>query len=166
VRRDVQAPLLTAELSDRELAVATRVADGVPLKTIAAQLEISVQATSTYLTRAQRKLGQPSRWRMAALLRGPLPAFAGVVARWKIELSPAELDLGEMLLNGLSNADIARVTGTSNKLVGRLIARLLRKLELGSRGELFDLAARSNESGPLSATGIFPTEKRPTSDRH
>ena len=128
-------------LSPRELAVATRVVAGLPLKTIAGQLNISVQATSTYLTRAQRKLGQPSRWKMAALLRAPLIGFPALAAEWGIELARDELDLGDMILKGLSNAEIARVAGTTSRLAGRAVGRLLRKLNVATRCELFDLAA-------------------------
>jgi DNA-binding NarL/FixJ family response regulator len=136
-----QTPQPTADLSPRELAVATSVVAGLALKTIAAQLDISVQATSTYLTRAQRKLGQPSRWRMAAALYAPLPGFAQLTVEWRIELTQDELDLGGMILGGLSNADIGRALGTSNKAAGRLVGRLLRKLNVATRPELFDVAA-------------------------
>jgi DNA-binding NarL/FixJ family response regulator len=138
VRGDVDHQSLTP----RELAVATRVVDGLALKIIAAELDISVQAASTYLTRARRKLGQPSRWGMAALLRGPLPSFAKLAADRYAELTPAELELGDLLLQGASNADIARAAGISNKLAGRRVSRLLRTLCVASRAELFDLAAR------------------------
>jgi DNA-binding CsgD family transcriptional regulator len=47
----------TADLSPRASPSATRVVAELAQKSIAAQLDISVEATSTYLTRAQRKLG-------------------------------------------------------------------------------------------------------------
>jgi DNA-binding CsgD family transcriptional regulator len=45
----------------RENEVVTRAIDGQPLKVIAAELEISIQAVSTYLGRARHKLGRPAQ---------------------------------------------------------------------------------------------------------
>jgi DNA-binding NarL/FixJ family response regulator len=134
------------ELSPRELAVASSVVAGLALKTIASQLDISVQATSTYLTRARRKFGQPSRWKMVALLRGPFRALRELASDRAGELTPAELDLGELLLRGLSNAEIAQAANISNKLAGRRMSRLFRKLQIATRTDLFDLAGHRGES--------------------
>ncbi|HVV53579.1 MAG TPA: LuxR C-terminal-related transcriptional regulator [Polyangia bacterium] len=140
VRQDSQCSQPVDDLSPRELAVVTRVTSGVLLKAIGAELEISIQAASTYLARAQRKLRQPSRWRMAVFVRGPLPELPELTARWGIVLSQSERKLGDMLLKGASNADIARAIGRSNKVAARLVGRLLRKLNVGTRWELFDRA--------------------------
>ena len=134
------------ELSPRELAVASSVVAGLALKTIAARLDISLQATSTYLTRAKRKLGQPSRWTMVALLRRPLRAFRELASDRAGELTPAEVDLGELLLRGQSNAEIARAANINNKLAGRRVSRLFRKLQIATRADLFDLAGRRGDS--------------------
>ena len=143
------SPFLAApsrvQLSPRELAVASSVVAGLALKTIAAQLDISVQATSTYLTRARRKLGQPSRWKMVALLCGPLCPLRELAGDRAGELTPAEVDLGERLLRGLSNAEIAHGASITNKLAGRWVSRLFRKLGIATRSELFDLAGRRDE---------------------
>ncbi len=73
-------------------------------------------------------------------VRGPLPEFPELTARWGIVLSQSERKLGDMLLKGASNADIARAIGRSNKVAARLVGRLLRKLNVGTRWELFDRA--------------------------
>jgi DNA-binding NarL/FixJ family response regulator len=146
VRGDVlQSESGSGQLSPRELAVSTAVVAGVALKTVAAQLGISVQATSTYLTRAQRKLGQPSRWKMAALLRGPLLSFREIAGDRSGDFTAAEIDLGELVLKGLSNADIARMGQISTKAASRFVGRLFRKLRVATRAELFDLAAHHGD---------------------
>jgi DNA-binding NarL/FixJ family response regulator len=49
------------------------------------------------------------------------------------ELTPAEVAIARGLVRGLSNAEIARVRGTSVRTVANQVASLLRRLGLDSR---------------------------------
>lgn len=69
-------------------------------------------------------------------------------------LSEAERTVVRLMLEGASNADIARTRGTAVRTVANQIASIFRKLEIGSRSELFALAA----SGPPQAS----TARQPT----
>ncbi len=51
-------------------------------------------------------------------------------------LSPAEVEVAQLVVEGLSNAQIARRRGTSVRTVANQMASILRKLELSSRHEL------------------------------
>src|SRR5262245_52868931 len=85
-------------LSAREIAVTGRAIAGQPLKAIAYELKISSNTAATYLTRARRKLGLTSRWKLAALLSGPLPRSGDLASLGPFAaLTPSELALGEML---------------------------------------------------------------------
>lgn len=62
-------------------------------------------------------------------------------ARRAAALSPAERDVVAQILEGRSNADIARARGTSPRTVANQIQSLFRKLGVGSRAELAVCAA-------------------------
>jgi DNA-binding CsgD family transcriptional regulator len=127
-------------LSERELAVTRRAIAGLSLKTIASELEISPNTAATYLMRARRKLRQTSRWKLTAVLSGPLPTLGELAAGSPFAvLSPSDGRLGEQLLAGLSNAEIACQNGTSAKVAARQVAGLLRKLGITTRLEFFSL---------------------------
>ena len=57
-------------------------------------------------------------------------------------LSQAEVAVAELLLEGKSNADIARARGTSVRTVANQVANIFRKLDVASRSELYALFAR------------------------
>ena len=62
---------------------------------------------------------------------GPIPPGA-----------PAQREVLDLLLRGLSNAGIARQRGRSERTVAHQVDRLYRRLGVGSRAELVALAAR------------------------
>ncbi len=55
------------------------------------------------------------------------------------ELTPVEREVATLAAAGLTNADIGRSRGTSERTVANQIASILRKLRVGSR---YELAAR------------------------
>lgn len=130
-------------LSERELAVTRRALAGLALKTIASELEISPNTAATYLMRARHKLRQTSRWKLTAVLSGPLPTLGDLATASPFAvLSPSDRRLAEHLLAGLSNAEIACQNGTSAKVAARRVARLLRKLGVTNRLDLFSMALK------------------------
>jgi DNA-binding CsgD family transcriptional regulator len=56
--------------------------------------------------------------------------------------APAQREVLDLLLRGLSNAEIARLRGRSERTVAHQVDRLYRRLRVGSRAELMALAAR------------------------
>jgi DNA-binding NarL/FixJ family response regulator len=149
-------------LSERERTVARLAARGEPLKVIADNCAISLQAVSTYLTRAKRKLGVASRTELVRamvldeggtsspgasvavvthvrfddewfrVLRKPATAGAAT----SLLLTRAEAEVLAGLLRGLRDAEIARDRGTSVRTVSAQIAAIVRKANVGSRAEL------------------------------
>ncbi len=67
------------------------------------------------------------------VLSYPTPALG---AAGRARLSGAERDVLAHLLEGLTNAEIARRRGTATRTVANQVASILRKLRLGSRAEL------------------------------
>jgi DNA-binding CsgD family transcriptional regulator len=66
-------------------------------------------------------------------------------------LSAAEAEVCRLLLTGLSNAEVARQRGTSERTVANQVASILKKLGAGSRSELpIVLSRRNDESHRLS----------------
>ena len=125
------------QLSPRELAIVEYARDGLSLKEIAAELGISPNTASTYLCRARQKLGSSSRWRLAALLLGGPTTFASVFGQRYLELSATEAALGDQLLQGLSDIEVARLLNVSKNSASRGIARLLKKAGVNTRAALF-----------------------------
>jgi DNA-binding NarL/FixJ family response regulator len=72
-----------------------------------------------------------------AVLEWPLDAVCP-----RTGLTPAEQEILEAISAGLSNRDIARRRGTSERTVANQVAHLLRKLGAGSRHELLARTAR------------------------
>lgn len=70
-----------------------------------------------------------------AILEWPVP-------RVGTGLPPAQSETLDLLLAGLSNAEIARRRGRSIHTVAHQVDRIFRRLGVGSRSELFALAAR------------------------
>jgi DNA-binding NarL/FixJ family response regulator len=143
------------ELSPRELAIVEYVRDGRSLKEIAAELGISPNTASTYLCRARQKHGSSSRWRLAALLLGGPTTFATVFGPRYVEFSSEEAALGDQLLQGLSDIEVARLLNISKISASRVIARLLKKAGVSTRTALFararNLQTRRDDSRPCQA---------------
>ena len=149
-------------LSERERTVARLAARGEPLKVIADNCAISLQAVSTYLTRAKRKLGVASRTELVRAMvqdeggtsstGAPValvthlrfddewfrvlrkPATTGAATTPQLTRAQAEGLAGR--LRGQRDAEIARDRGTSVRTVAAQIAAILRKGNVGSRAEL------------------------------
>jgi DNA-binding NarL/FixJ family response regulator len=127
-------------LSVRERAVVKKVTEGLALKVIAHELNISPYTAATYLARARRKLQQSSRWKLAVAVSGPLPPFRDLARRGgSHKLAASELVLGEHILSGLSNAEIAKTMKMTERAAARHVERLLRKVGLRTRGDLIAL---------------------------
>lgn len=150
-------------LSERELAVVRDVARGEALKVVASTWAISVQAVSTYLGRAKRKLGVSTRADLARSILGDQPPASSmsesadfrihaqlhIDGEWfrilvgpprspdsTINLTPTEGEILSDILQGLRTADIARLRRTSLRTVQAHVGSLMRKLNARSRGEL------------------------------
>ncbi|HVV48083.1 MAG TPA: LuxR C-terminal-related transcriptional regulator [Polyangia bacterium] len=123
------------ELSEREREVAIRAAKGTPLKLIAAELAISVQAVSTYLARVRRKLALSSRAELARCLLSDRP-LAAPAALAIGGLTETERDVWSALAKGMSNRSIAEARGRSIRTIEKQVAAVITKLGLRSRTEL------------------------------
>jgi DNA-binding NarL/FixJ family response regulator len=137
-------------LSEREGEVVALAVLGIPLKIIASQLSISVQAVSTYLTRARRKLALPSR---ADLVKRLLECrTTGWTSSADMDrLTDAERSVWTAVASGMSNRTIARTRGTSVRTIEKQVSAIIGKCGLGSRGELFARAYLSEMAGRQSA---------------
>lgn len=80
-----------------------------------------------------------------AILEFPLVDFA--VSRLASSLTDSERDVMRLILEGKSNSEIARDRGRAIRTVANQVASIFRKLGIGSRCELYALAAR-NEPPP------------------
>jgi DNA-binding CsgD family transcriptional regulator len=79
---------------------------------------------------------EAARWKSEAggLLAGLGEAIDAQFERW--ELSPAERDIGLLLLKGLSHKEIAQIRKVSEATVRQQAQRLYRKANIGSRNDL------------------------------
>jgi DNA-binding NarL/FixJ family response regulator len=79
---------------------------------------------------------EAERWRSEArdLLAGLGAAVSEQFERW--ELTPAEQEIGLLLLKGLSHKEVADVRVTSERTVRQQALSLYRKAGLGGRAEL------------------------------
>lgn len=139
LRRARTRPVVVAELSLRERAVARRVAGGASDKVIAHELGISVHTVSTYVRRALGKLGLAAREQLASVSwddGSRLGSGAAAAAARLDLLSPAELEIAADVVRGRSNAEIACTRGTSLRTVACQVASVFAKLDVGSRTEL------------------------------
>lgn len=73
-----------------------------------------------------------------AILEWPAPPVRSKTER----LTPAELDVAALVLEGLTNLAIAERRGRSVRTVANQLASIYAKLEVGSRAELAAWAAR------------------------
>lgn len=122
-------------LSPTELEVVALSARGYSTKLVAYTLGVSSSAISRRLATAAAKVGATSRSdlvRLAAILtRDPHRATAA-----NVPLTDAERSVLALLVQGLSNDEIAVRRSRSVRTVANQIASLLRKTQSGSRREL------------------------------
>ncbi|MBI2390673.1 MAG: helix-turn-helix transcriptional regulator [Deltaproteobacteria bacterium] len=141
-------------LSPREEQVAGYAALGHPVKLIAYELGLSSSTVSEHLATAMDKLGVPTRADLARVWAGAnaMPVEAAAPLDDHERLAVAAADIGERaddprlnetergivaaILRGESNAAIAQARGTSPRTVANQIARMFKKLGVGSRAEL------------------------------
>jgi DNA-binding NarL/FixJ family response regulator len=85
----------------------------------------------------------------------PAPTFSVGGARYfvhsypledslSVALSECESKVLELLLRGMSNAEIAKARGTSVHTIGNQVSSILRKVGVGSRYELVARASRAS----------------------
>lgn len=126
-------------LSRREVDVLAMAARGVSTKLVAYGLGLSPAAVSSSLLRTASKLGLASRielLRLAASLTGDPRARA-----LPATLTAAENEILDLLRQGMSNREIARVRSRSVRTIANQVASLLRKTESPSRRKLVASAA-------------------------
>lgn len=152
--------LALGALSEREGAVVAFAVLGIPLKIIAARLSISVQAVSTYLKRARRKLALPSRADLVKYLLECRTTSWTSTANMD-RLTDAERRVWTAVASGMSNRTIARARGTSVRTIEKQVAAIIGKCGLHSRGELFAQAYLSEMEGRQSAR-VSPSAGRST----
>jgi DNA-binding CsgD family transcriptional regulator len=122
---DLKENVMSQGLTPREEQVLEQLRRGMPLKVIAIELGLHPSTISMHVGSAARKLGACGR---VALVRVPQtcePDFA--------LLTPSERDVAKLAREGLSNAAIAELRGTSPRTVANQLARIYRKLGCGSR---------------------------------
>jgi len=145
------------ELSPRQVSVLRLVREGLAGKRVAGLLGISEGAVSQNLHQAMRKLrlrSLGSLLRVSRLLeqpRSPSWIVKGEVGAFDLgachapsripELSAAERQISELLLDGASNSEIAEIRGSVYRTVANQIARIYEKLGVNSRAELALLMA-------------------------
>ncbi len=145
----------TLALSSREEQVAGYAAIGHPVKLIAYELGLSSSTVSEHLASAMQKLGLDNRAELARLWAGasrmPMADASDLgdgledlaVAAADVEdniadpkLTETERGIVAQVLRGETNAAIATARGTSPRTVANQIARIFKKLGVGSRAEL------------------------------
>jgi DNA-binding NarL/FixJ family response regulator len=110
-------------LTPREEQVLIQLRLGLPLKVIALELGVHPSTISTHVSSAARKLGAQGRVDLVRVVADP--DFAS--------LSRCEREVARLARQGLSNAEIAEARGTSPRTVANQLARVYRKLGIGSR---------------------------------
>jgi DNA-binding NarL/FixJ family response regulator len=129
-------------LTERERAVVKDIAIGTPLKVIGWRLAISVQAVSTHLLRAQRKLRTRSRSDLLTLCAGEPKSLDDIQKRSGPKLTPAEVAVGNAIVAGDSYSAIAKARATSPRTIQCQVRQILCKCGVTSRFELASLARR------------------------
>jgi DNA-binding NarL/FixJ family response regulator len=110
------------DLTAQELQVAQLAADGLTDRDVAARLFLSPRTVELHLRTALAKLGAGSRDELADALN---PHDAGLTAR--------ELEVLELIAQGLPNREIATGLVISEHTVHRHVTNILRKLGVASR---------------------------------
>jgi DNA-binding NarL/FixJ family response regulator len=159
-------------LTRREAEVAALAAKGNSNKAIAYKLGLALSTVSVYLMKASAKLGAQTRislirtWqaredssRSLGRPLGEAPCVfrlgrrgCYVIASTTSEhavldsLTQAERAVAARLLEGRSNAEIARLRRTSARTVANQVASIFRKLDVGSRSELASMLEGAPEA--------------------
>ena len=145
----------TLALSPREEQVAGYATLGHPVKLIAYELGLSSSTVSEHLASAMEKLGIETRAELAKVWAGashvPIEETSDLgvgmeglaVAAAEVSdhiddprLTETERGIVSQVLRGETNAAIAKMRGTSPRTVANQIARVFKKLGVGSRAEL------------------------------
>ena len=127
----------TLLLTDREREVVQRASLGYANKRIAYDLGVRESTVATWLGRGLRKLGGDERKRAITVLSDvSMDAFDTRA------LTPAELEVLEMLIEGASNAEIARRRGRSVKTIANQVRAVFQRVGVGSRRELWAFRSR------------------------
>jgi DNA-binding CsgD family transcriptional regulator len=121
-------------LTSSEIAVVSDAARGVSAKLIAYGLGLSAARVSALLASAASKVGLATRTelvRIAAILtRDPRASFDAA------SLTAAERDVLELVVQGLSNDEIARMRSRSVRTIANQVAAILRKTGSATRRAL------------------------------
>jgi DNA-binding NarL/FixJ family response regulator len=137
-------------LTAREQQVAAHAAMGHGVRLIAYELGLSPATVCEQLRSAMGKLGVSTRAALATAYHLTSTPDATVAVRDELtvlasprrartreaSLSPSERAVIALIERGLSNAQIAERRGTSTHTVANQVARVFRKLGVGSRAEL------------------------------
>lgn len=156
VREDTREGSNPRAFTERERQVVEHASFGHSNKVIAYELGIAPSTVATHLSNAAAKLGLQSRAALilvyAALAHARSshvvvsttqePGARRVVLslplglRIPTTLSPAERDVVARIFAGESNAAIARARGASVRTVANQVARVMKKLRVGSRAAI------------------------------
>jgi DNA-binding CsgD family transcriptional regulator len=110
-------------LTPREEEVVAQLRLGLPLKVIAIELGLHPSTVSMHVGSAARKMGACGR--LALVKVESEPDFSVLTA--------SERAVAKLAREGLSNAEIGQLRGTSPRTVANQLARIYRKLGVGSR---------------------------------
>src|SRR5258706_12476681 len=110
-------------LTPREEEVVAHLRLGLPLKVIAIELGLHPSTVSMHVGSGARKLGACGRLALVKVESEP---------DWSV-LTASERDVAKLARDGLSNAAIGQLRGTSPRTVANQLARIYRKLGVGSR---------------------------------
>jgi DNA-binding NarL/FixJ family response regulator len=155
-------------LSRRELAVLAAAESGVANKLVALEQSLACSTVSESLQTAIGKLGFVGRTEflkvMACLRSGVsrqgVRLVGGIELCWvllpvqalgqELRLTTAERQVVTGVLNGRTNAAIARARRTSSRTVANQLAAVYRKLGVSSRWELTAQLGRASMADPLA----------------
>lgn len=131
-------------LTEREREVMHLVSRGYANKRIAYDLGVRESTVATWLGRGLRKISSADRPRAVTLV-----VAARVDALDTTQFTDAERDVLTMLVEGASNADIARRRGRSVKTIANQVRAVYQKVGVGSRRELWAVCSVSSVNETL-----------------
>lgn len=149
---------MPGQLSRREQQTLALIAEGYSNRKAAAVLSVSVSSVGTQLRHALDKLGVERS--VDYILGGTNLSNAATRLPGAERLTPAEKKVLRDLVRGLSNAQIGRWRGTSERTIANQVQSAFRKLGVRSRRQLWALAAQhlaQREARIRTATGSSPT---------
>jgi DNA-binding NarL/FixJ family response regulator len=149
MKNDIDLPDPRA-LAPRERVVAEYLALGRANKRIAYEMGLGEGTVATLVSRLARKLGTRSRAELVRLINECQSSHVTIAEVGRgidlavttrdedvdLGLSPREGAVARAAARGLSNAAIARRLDVAPRTVANALARVFRKLEIGSRAEL------------------------------